>query len=110
MTPKQPDERCGAQRFGDRFDPFHDPYLADPYRFDTRYLLEAKALLAELVYEFLGRRLDSAARAVVGPLVSVCLLVYAAGIWRLRGWALPMAWFYAAYVTANLLLFPFRTP
>ena len=62
------------------------------------------------VHEFLGRRPDSAARAVVGLLVSVFLLVYAAGIWRLRGWALPMAWFYAAYVTANLLLFPFRTP
>ena len=58
---------------------------------------------------FLGRRLDSATSAVVGPLVSVFLLVYAAGIWRLRGWALPMAWLYAAYVTTNLLLFPFRT-
>ena len=59
---------------------------------------------------FLGRRLDSATSAVVGPLVSVFLLVYAAGIWWLRGWAVPMAWIYAAYVTANLLLFPFRTP
>lgn len=59
---------------------------------------------------FLGRRLDSATSAVVGPLVSVFLLVYAAGIWRLRRWALPMAWLYAAYVTTNLLLFPFRTP
>jgi cytochrome P450 len=23
----------GAQRFAERFDPFHDPYLADPYPF-----------------------------------------------------------------------------
>jgi len=59
---------------------------------------------------FLGRRLDSPTSAVVGPLVSIFLLVYAAGIWGLRGWALPMAWLYAAYVTTNLLLFPFRTP
>ena len=59
---------------------------------------------------FLGRRLDSATSAVVGPLVSVFLLVYAAGIWGLRAWAVPMAWLYAAYVTTNLLLFPFRTP
>jgi hypothetical protein len=59
---------------------------------------------------FLGRRLDSARSAVVGPLVSVFLFVYAAGVWGLRGWALPMAWLYAAYVTTNLLLFPFRTP
>ena len=36
---------------------------------------------------FLGRRLDSAASAVMGPLVSVFLLVYAAGIWGLRAWA-----------------------
>ena len=59
---------------------------------------------------FLGRRLDSATSAIVGPLVSVFLLVYAVGIWWLRAWALPMAWLYAAYVTTNLLLFPFRTP
>jgi hypothetical protein len=43
--------------------------------------------------------------------VSVFLLVvYAAGIWGLRDWARPMAWLYAAYVTTNVLLFPFRTP
>jgi hypothetical protein len=59
---------------------------------------------------FLGRRLDSASSAVVGPLVSVFLFVYAAGIWGLRGWAVPIAWLYAVYVTTNLLLFPFRTP
>jgi hypothetical protein len=59
---------------------------------------------------FLGRRLDSATSAFVGPLVSVFLLVYAAGIWGLRSWAVPMAWIYAAYVTTNVVLFPFRTP
>src|SRR5215831_5532141 len=26
-------ESLHAQRFGERFDPFHDPYLADPYPF-----------------------------------------------------------------------------
>ena len=80
-------------------------------------LLAASDLLKPLRLEgadtglvFLGRRLDSATSATVGPLVSVCLLVYAAGIWGLRGWALPMAWLYAAYVATNVLLFPFRTP
>lgn len=59
---------------------------------------------------FLGRRLDTATSATVGPLVSLFLLAYAAGIWGLRAWAVPMAWLYAAYVTSNVLLFPFRTP
>jgi hypothetical protein len=59
---------------------------------------------------FLGRRLDAATSAIVGPIVSLFLLAYAAGIWGLRTWAVPMAWAYAAYVTSNVLLFPFRTP
>jgi hypothetical protein len=58
----------------------------------------------------LGRRLSRDASAVAGPLLAIVLLVYALGIWRLRPWAVPLGWAYAAYVTTNVLLFPFRTP
>jgi hypothetical protein len=58
----------------------------------------------------LGRRLDPATSRIVGPIVSLFLLVYAAGVWGLRAWVVPLAWGYAAYVTTNVLLFPFRTP
>src|SRR5690349_10633120 len=58
----------------------------------------------------LGRRLSRDASAVAGPLLALVLVVYAVGIWRLRPWAVPLGWAYAAYVTANVLLFPFRTP
>ena len=59
---------------------------------------------------FLGRRLTGPAGAVAGVVVGAFLAIYAAGVWSLRRWALPVAWAYAAYVTLNLVLFPFRTP
>ena len=65
---------------------------------------------ADTGFVFLGRRLTGEAAAVAGPIAAVFLAAYAVGVWRLRPWALPMAWLYAAYVTANVLLFPLRTP
>ena len=59
---------------------------------------------------FLGRRLTGSAGATAGVVVGAFLAIYAVGIWGLRRWALPVAWAYAAYVTLNLVLFPFRTP
>jgi len=59
---------------------------------------------------FLGRRLTGSAGATAGVMVGAFLAIYAAGVWGLRRWALPVAWAYAAYVTLNLVLFPFRTP
>jgi hypothetical protein len=56
-----------------------------------------------------GERLEGTANAVAGPLFGLFLLVYAIGIWGMKRWALPLAWLYAAYVVANLLLFRFRT-
>ena len=47
---------------------------------------------------------------IIGPLFGLYLLIYAAGIWRMRRYALPMAWAYATYVVVNLLLFNVRTP
>lgn len=65
---------------------------------------------AETGLVFLGRRLSPGGSSIAGPLVAIYLAALAAGIWSLRRWALPMARVYAAYVTANLVLFPFRTP
>jgi hypothetical protein len=59
---------------------------------------------------FLGRRLTGPAGSVAGLAVGAFLATYAVGVWGLRRWALPVAWAYAAYVTLNLVLFPFRTP
>ena len=40
----------------------------------------------------------------------VYLLVYAAGIWRMRRFTVAMGGAYAAYVILNLVLFTVRTP
>ena len=61
-------------------------------------------------FVFLGQRLSGTPNAIIGPLFGLYLLLYAAGIWRMRRYALPMAWAYAAYVVVNLLLFNVRTP
>jgi len=61
-------------------------------------------------FVFLGQRLSGTPNAIIGPLFGLYLLLYAAGIWRMRRYALPMAWAYATYVVVNLLLFNVRTP
>ena len=55
-----------------------------------------------------GHRLSGTANAVVGPLFGLYLLLYAAGIWRMRRWALPGGAAYAVYVLVNLTLFLLR--
>lgn len=52
-----------------------------------------------------GHRLTGPANAIAGPLFGIFLAVYALGIWRLKRYALPMAYAYAAYVVVNLVLF-----
>jgi len=61
-------------------------------------------------FVFFGQRLTGMPNAIVGPLFGIFLAAYAVGIWRMKRWALPMAWAYAAYVLVNLLLFRVRTP
>ncbi len=56
-------------------------------------------------FVFLGTRTSGVADAILGPLFGVFLLVYAAGIWRMRRYALPMAYAYAAYVFLNLVTY-----
>ena len=64
----------------------------------------------ETGFVFLGERLSGAANTLMGPLFGLYLAAYAAGIWGMRRYALPMGWIYAAYVLVNLVLFTVRTP
>ena len=61
-------------------------------------------------FVFFGTKTAGAANAVLGPAFGIFLLIYAAGIWQQRRWAVPMAWAYAAYVPINLILFTLKTP
>ncbi len=45
------------------------------------------------------------ANAILAPLFGIFLIVYAVGIWRMRRWALPIAYAYAGYVILNMILF-----
>jgi hypothetical protein len=57
-----------------------------------------------------GHRLTGTPNAIAGPAFGLYLLVYAAGIWRDRRYALPMAYAYAVYVVVNLVLFEIYGP
>src|SRR5277367_6785041 len=59
---------------------------------------------------FFGRRLSGVPNAILGPLLGIFLLVYAAGIWRMRRYAIALGFAYAIYVTLNLVLFFVRNP
>lgn len=59
---------------------------------------------------FFGTRLSGLANAVIGPLVGIFLLIYAAGIWRMRPYAVYLAYGYAIYVAINLVLFTTTNP
>jgi uncharacterized membrane protein (DUF2068 family) len=59
-------------------------------------------------FVFLGMKTHGIANAILGPAFGLLLLVYAFGIWRMRRWALPIAYAYAAYVILNLSLYSIR--
>ena len=59
-------------------------------------------------FVFFGHRTSGTSNAILGPLFGIYLLVYAVGVWRLRRFALPMAYAYAAYVIVNLIAFTVR--
>lgn len=59
---------------------------------------------------FFGKRLSGAPNAVLGPILGVILLIYAAGIWRMSRYALYLGFAYAIYVTINLVLFTATNP
>ena len=59
---------------------------------------------------FFGKRLSGVPNAILGPILGIFLLTYAAGIWRMRRYAMSLAYAYAIYVTINLVLFSMRNP
>ena len=59
-------------------------------------------------FVFLGVKTHGIANAILGPAFGALLAAYAFGIWRMRRWALPIAYAYAAYVILNLSLFSIR--
>jgi hypothetical protein len=59
---------------------------------------------------FFGRRLSGVADAIMGPLLGIFLLIYAAGIWRMRRYAVYLGFAYAIYVTINIVLFTVTNP
>src|SRR5437016_8695604 len=59
---------------------------------------------------FFGTRLSGMSNATLGPLLGIFLLIYAAGIWQMRRYAIYLAYTYAIYVAINLLLFTATNP
>ena len=59
---------------------------------------------------FFGRRLSGTPDAILAPILGIILLIYAAGILRMRRYAMYLGYAYAIYVTANLLLYFVRNP
>jgi len=73
-------------------------------------LLKPLQLTDDIGFVLLGRRLDGTANMIAGPLFAVYLAVYAAGIFRMKRYALPMGVVYAGYVIVNLIMWNFRMP
>jgi hypothetical protein len=73
-------------------------------------LLKPFPLTSDSGFVFFGHRLSGTANTIIGPLFGLFLAFYAAGIWWMRRYALPMAWAYATYVLINLVLFNFYGP
>ena len=59
-------------------------------------------------FVFFGIKLSGTANDIGGPIFGVILAVLAYGIFTMRRFALPLAWFYAGYVILNTLLFTLR--
>jgi hypothetical protein len=58
----------------------------------------------------LGVRYTGSEAAILGPLVAAVLVLYTIGIWRMKRYAVTVAWIYAVYVILNLTLFMIRNP
>jgi len=58
----------------------------------------------------LGVRHTGPGAGILALLVAAVLFFYAAGIWRMKRYALMVAWLYAAYAILNVTLFIIRNP
>ncbi len=59
---------------------------------------------------FFGIRQSGTANLILGPMMGLILLFYAAGIWRMRRYAMMLGWLYAAYVIVNLVRYTQLNP
>ena len=73
-------------------------------------LLKPFHLNAEEGLVFFGKRLEGLSNTILAPLMALFQFAYAAGIWRLKRFAMPMSHAYATYVILNLILFSMRNP
>jgi len=61
-------------------------------------------------FVFFGTRLSGLPNTIIGPLFGIFQAAYAAGIWRMRRYAMAMSHAYAVYVILNLFLFSELNP
>ena len=59
---------------------------------------------------FLGVLRTGPSATILGVIVAAILFFYAIGIWRMKRYAMTVAWSYAAYVILNVTLFTIRNP
>ena len=59
---------------------------------------------------FLGVLHSGPSATILGLLLGAILFFYAFGIWRMKRYAMTLAWTYAAYVILNVTLFTIRNP
>jgi hypothetical protein len=75
-----------------------------------RFLTVMAILLAFVALDDVLKPSGGKSHPIIGPLVGVVLVLYAVGIWRMKRYAVAVAWIYAAYVILNLALFTIRNP
>ncbi|HXW84894.1 MAG TPA: hypothetical protein VEJ86_10850 [Candidatus Binataceae bacterium] len=59
-------------------------------------------------FVFLGERQTGTANVVLSLLFGLYLAVFASAIWRMRSYAVPMAWAFLSWVILNMVLFGIR--
>ena len=59
---------------------------------------------------FFGTRQTGQSNLILAPMMGAILIFYAAGIWRMRRYAMIIGWLYAFYVSVNLVLYTQLNP
>ena len=67
-------------------------------------------LSADQGFVLFGNRLSGTSNMLAGPLFGAMLVFYAAGIWNMKRYALPLGIAYALYVITNLTLWVMWAP
>ena len=61
-------------------------------------------------FVFLGTKMTGGANLVLSWLFGILLTAYAYGIWTMRKFALPIAYFFFPWVVVNTILFAMKNP